>query len=132
MKKGMMQKCIIPLLISHREAVNRDAGVRMCYEQYTRRNIIRTGEIRERITLIAFAVIGHEIQVIIKNIYGIHKRFNDVQAEERIVPVAFCKPVEKKQNTVPVQQLSLGVSEGLHRYAQIFGLVFQFFQVGGG
>ena len=58
-------------------------------------------------TLIPFAIIGDDVQVIIENIDGIDKCFDNMAAEQGIVPVAFCKPVEEKQNAVMIQKLSL-------------------------
>ena len=90
----------------------------MCYEQYTISNVNRTWgiiwEIIQRDALVPFAVIDNQLQVIIINIHGIDERIDDVPAEERIVPISFCEPVEEKQNTVTVQQLGLGITESLN------------------
>ena len=45
--------------------------------------------------------------MIIIHINGIDKGFDDMAAEERIVPVAFCKPVKEEQNAVTVEELGL-------------------------
>ena len=74
----------------------------MCYGQYTRRKTIRTlrriiRQGRERINLIAFAVVDHKLQFIIINIDGIDERFDDVPAEERIRAVAFRELAEEEE-----------------------------------
>ena len=46
-----------------------------------------------------------------ENIHGIHKCFDDVPAEERIVAIAGCESMEEKQNAVTVQQLGLGIAK---------------------
>lgn len=81
----------------------------MCYYWYTRRVIIRTirGKISKGNTLIAFAVIGDDFQMIIKDIDGINKCFDNVTAEARISAVALCELMQEEKNAVPVDQLGL-------------------------
>ena len=78
---------------SDRDPINRDPCVRMCYNWYTRIDIIRTlrGNIRQREALVSFLVIDHDIQMIIEDINSIDERLNDVAAEERIGAIAFCE-----------------------------------------
>lgn len=60
----------------------------MCYNWYTRRNVIRTRrEIRKGEALVAFQVVDDNLQVIIINVDGIDEGLDDVPAEERILPV---------------------------------------------
>ena len=89
----------------------------MYHGWYTGRNAIRTrgAGIRIRIsgegfqgeTLVSLAIIGDDVQMIIKNIDRIDERFNYMATEQGIVPVAFCKPVKEEQNTITVQKLGL-------------------------
>ena len=83
----------------------------MYHGLYTIRNIIRTRgvfrKIIQREALIAFHVIDHQAEVIIVHVDGIHERFDDMPAEKRILPVAFCEPVKEEYHAVPVQQLGL-------------------------
>lgn len=82
--------------------------------------------------MVSFDVIDYDLQMILKNIYSVHKRFNDVAAEERIVPIAFCKPMEEEQNTVAINQLRLGITERFNRDAESIGGILQNFQLCGG
>ena len=108
----------------------------MYHGWYTIRNVIRTRRIirkgLQRELLIAFHVVDHQAEVIVVHVNGIHERFDHVPAEERIVPVSLCEPMKEEKDTVPVQQLRLGITEGFHRNPQIFRLVLQGFQAGGG
>jgi hypothetical protein len=52
--------------------------------------------------LIAFHVIDHKAEVIVVHVDSVQERFDDVPAEKRIMPVAFCKTVKEKYHAVPV------------------------------
>ena len=118
---------------SDRNSIYRDAGVRMCYNQYTRLIAIRTfWEGFERVALIAFTVIDHELQVIIKHVDGIDKGFDNVPAEERILAVAFRELLQKKDHPVAVHELGLGEAEGVTAAPEVFGRGFQFAELGHG
>ena len=81
----------------------------MCYYWYTRRVIIRTirGEISEGNPLIAFAVIGDDFQMIIKDVDTVYKGIDHMTAEARISAVALCELMQEEENAVPVDQLGL-------------------------
>ena len=106
----------------------------MCYNWYTRIDIIRTlrGDIRQREALVSFLVIDHDLQVIIEDINSIDERLNDVAAEERIGAVAFGELMKEEKNAVPVEELILRVAHHLDRGAEIFGSIFEILQHGGG
>ena len=57
--------------------------------------------------MVSFTIIDDDVQMIIKDINGIHKGFDNMATEQGIVPVAFCKPVKEEQNTITVQKLGL-------------------------
>ena len=82
--------------------------------------------------MVSFTVVCDDIQVIIENIDGIDKRFDDVGAEKGIRAVAFCETMKEKNDAVTVKQLRLGLAEGFDGNAEGFGGVFKFFQHGGG
>ena len=80
----------------------------MCYGWYTIFDTIRTRrEGRERDALIAFHVIGDDLQVIIIKVYGIDEGFNDMPAESRIRSVSLGELMEEKDNPVFIQKLGL-------------------------
>lgn len=81
----------------------------MCYNQYTRRDTIRTirGQISEGDALIVFTVIDDQFKMIIEDIDGIDKGFNDMAAEGRFGSVSFGEAAKEKQNTVTVHELGL-------------------------
>ena len=104
----------------------------MCYNWYTRRNVIRTfREGIQRQALVAFQVIDHDLQMIIINLDGIDEGLDDVPAKERILPVTFVEPAEEEENTVPVDQLGLGVTERFDGDAESFRGVLKFLQLDG-
>ncbi|MBO7663781.1 MAG: hypothetical protein J6U01_10455, partial [Clostridia bacterium] len=70
--------------------------------------------------------------MIIEDINSIHKHFDHLAAETRVVPVAFFEPAEEKLDTVMVQQLRLGEFHHLDRLAEIFSGILQAFQRGRG
>ena len=124
------------------DMIDRDLRVRMQHGWYTGRNTIRTRGtgIRIRIrgdgfqgkTLVPFTIISDDVQMIIKNIDSIDKCFDNMTLKKGIVPVSFCKPVEEENHAIMIQQLGLGIAEHLHGKPEIFRLVFQFLQNGGG
>ena len=89
----------------------------MYHGWYTGRNTIRTrgtgiririrGEGFQGKTLVPFAIIGDDVQMIIENIDSIDKGFDNMAPEKGIVSVAFCKPVEEKKHAIMIQQLGL-------------------------
>lgn len=103
----------------------------MCYNWYTRRNVIRTRrEIRKGEALVPFQVIDDDFQVIIINVDGIDEGLDDVPAEERILPVTFVEPAEEEENTVQVDQLGLGVTERFDGDAEGVSCIFQIAEAG--
>ena len=108
----------------------------MYYCWYTIVVTIRTfrGKIREGDALISFAVIDHQLQVIIIDIDGIDEGFDDVAAEGRIIPVAFSEAMEEEENAVTIHQLGLGEAESFTGDAEVFRIRLQFLQLfhGGG
>jgi hypothetical protein len=105
----------------------------MCYNWYTCHDVIRTRrEIRKGEALVPFQVIDDDLQVIIINVDGIDEGLDDVPAEERILPVTFVEPAEEEENTVPVDQLGLGVAERFDGDAEGFGGILQIAEAGGG
>ena len=106
----------------------------MCYNWYTRIDIIRTlrGNIRQREALVSFLIVDHDLQMIIKDINGIHKGLDDVPAEERIRAVAFCKLMKEEKNAVFIEKLILRIAHHLDGGAKIFGSIFEILQHGGG
>ena len=108
----------------------------MYYGWYTIVVIIRTfgWQICEGNALVSFTVIDHKFQVIIIDIDGIDKGFDNVAAEGRIIPVAFCEAVKEKQDTVTIHKLGLGETERFAGDAEVFRIRFQLLQLfdGGG
>ena len=64
--------------------------------------------------MVSFDIIGDNVQMIIENIDGIDKCFDNMAPEKGIVPVAFCKPAEEENHAIMIQQLGLGIAEHLH------------------
>ena len=96
---------------------------------YTRIKFIRTiRQIVQRYAIIAFAVIDHKHQVIIKDINSIDEGFDHMAAEKGIRSVAFCEPAEEKQNTIAIHELRLGKAERFTGDAESFGGGLQLFQ----
>ena len=80
----------------------------MYHYWYTRNKTIRTfRQCLQRYAGITVQVIDHELQMVIVAVNRINKRFDDMPAEERIVPVSFGKLAEEKQDTVAVDELGL-------------------------
>ena len=108
----------------------------MYYCWYTIVVIIRTfrGQISEGNALVSFTVIDHQAEVIIIDIDGIDEGFDDVAAEGRIIPVAFCEAMEEEENTITIHQLGLGEAERLTGDAEVFSIRLKFLQLfhGGG
>ena len=88
----------------------------MYHGWYASINIIRTfrGQGLKRNALISFDIIGNKFQIVVKNINGVEKSFNDMTAEERIRSVTLRKPAEEKKNAFPVNELGLGKTEGIN------------------
>ena len=70
--------------------------------------------------------------MIVENVDSIDKGFNHMATKQRIVSVAFCKPVKEEDHAIAVKQLGLGIAEHLDGKPEIFRLIFQFFQHGRG
>ena len=80
----------------------------MCYGWYTIFDTIRTRrEGRQRNALIAFHVIGDDLQVIIIKVYGIDKGFDDMTAEGWIRSVSLGELMEEEDNPVFIKKLGL-------------------------
>ena len=81
----------------------------MYYGWYTIRDTIRTirGQISEGDALIVFTVIDDQFKMIIEDIDGIDKGFNDMAAEGRVGTVSFGEAAKEKQNPVTVHELGL-------------------------
>ena len=97
---------------SDRDPVDRNLCVRMCYCWYTRCKDIRTrragiGKGFEREALVAFAVIDDKVEMIIEDVNGVDKSFDDAAAKQGVVPVSFGEPAEEKQDAVTGQKLGL-------------------------
>ena len=112
----------------------------MCRVWYTGGNNIRTrgagirvgGEVGEGETFVTLAIVDDDLQMVVVDVDGIDEGFDHVAAEEGIVPVAFREAVEEEDHAVVIQQLRLGITEGLHGVAEGFRLVLQGLQPGGG
>ena len=80
----------------------------MCHTWYTIFDTIRTRrEGRERDSLIAFHVIGDDLQVIIIKVYGIDEGFDDMPAEGQIRSVSLGELMEEEDNTIFIKELGL-------------------------
>lgn len=80
----------------------------MCYGWYTIFIIIRTRrEGLKRNALIAFHVVGDDLQVIIIKVYGIDECINDMTAEGWIRSVSLGELMEEKDNAVFIKKLGL-------------------------
>ena len=105
----------------------------MCYGWYTIVVIIRTRwEGFQRDALVAFAVIGNDFQMIVIDIDSIDKGFDNMPAEGRIRSVAFCELMKEKYHTVFIKQLGLGILQRFDGNAEVFGIILQVLQHGGG
>ena len=94
----------------------------MYYGWYTKVVIIRTfGEGFEWVALIAFTVIDHQFEMIIEDVDGIDKSFDDVPAEQRIFPVAFGELLQEENHPITIHQLRLRKAESLTADAEVFG-----------
>ena len=106
---------------SDRYLIDSHPKVRMYNGWYTKVVIIRTfGKGFKGISLVAFAVVYHQLQMIIEDVDGVDEGFDDMTAEERIFPVAFGELLEEEDHPVAVHQLGLGETEGLTADAEVF------------
>ena len=80
----------------------------MCYNWYTIFDTIRTRrEGLKRYALIAFHVIGNDLQVIIIKVYGVDESFDDMPAEGRIRSISLGELMKEENDTILIQKLGL-------------------------
>ena len=70
--------------------------------------------------------------MVIIYIDGIDECFDNMPAEIWIIAVSGCELMQEEQDPVLVHELGLGETEGFDRNAEVFGIVFQILQHGGG
>jgi len=105
----------------------------MCYGWYTIFDTIRTRRKgRKRDALIAFHVIGDDLEVIIIKVHGIDEGFDDMAAEGCIRSVSLGELMEEEDNTVFIEKLGLGILQRFDGDAEGLSIVLQVFEHGGG